>query len=108
MRVSYTYTILCIMDLWACLWKKLPLLRSSSVAPSDASISLSLSPISQREKALPNLTHMLHEIPHYHEVDFERLEVAEPFPPTVQFGSYRLVLILKTHIAYFTSLFPNN
>jgi hypothetical protein len=30
---------------------------------------------------------MLHEIPHFHDVAFDPLELAEPFPPTVQLPS---------------------
>jgi hypothetical protein len=74
------------MDLWGLPLEEAeePLLHSSSVAPSKASISPP-PPTSKKPQATqPNLTQMLHEIPHYHDVAFEPLEVAESFPPTVQ------------------------
>jgi hypothetical protein len=78
------------MDLWGLPLEEAeePLLHSSSVAPSNVSISPPLSPISKKAQATqPNLTQMLHEMPRYQDVAFEPLEVAEPFPPTVQLPS---------------------
>ena len=60
-----------------------PLLHSSSVAPSNASISPPPSPVSKNEETKLNLTQMLREIPHYENVIFEPLEMAESFAPTI-------------------------
>ena len=74
------------MDLWRLPLKEAeePLLHSSSIAPSSASPSPPPSPISKKEETKRNLTQMLHEMPHYEDVVFEPLKMAEPFQPTVQ------------------------
>ncbi len=59
-----------------------PLLHSSSVAPSNASL-----PPALVSRALPNHAQVLHEIPHYNDVVFNPLEMAGPFPLTVQLPS---------------------
>lgn len=59
-----------------------PLLHSSSIAPSSPSPSPPPSP--KKEETKPNLAQLLREMPHYEDVVFEPLKMAEPFPPTVE------------------------
>jgi hypothetical protein len=54
------------------------------MAPSNASVSPSLSPISKKEEMRLNLTQILHKMPHYQDVVFKPLEMAKPFAPTIQ------------------------
>lgn len=76
------------MDLWGLPLEEAeePRLHSSSIAPSSVSASPPHSPVSKDEMK-PNLTEMLHEMPHYQDVVFEPLRMTEPFPPTVQLPS---------------------
>lgn len=64
---------------------KEPLLHSSSIAPSSPSPSPPPSP--KKEETKRNLAQLLHEMPHYEDVVFEPLKMAEPFPPTIELPS---------------------
>ena len=61
-----------------------PLLPSSCIVPSSVSPSPSPSPMAKKEETKRNLTQILREIPHYQDVVFEPLRMAETFSPTIE------------------------
>jgi hypothetical protein len=60
-----------------------PQLHSSSIAPSSPSPSPP-PPSPKKEETKRNLAQLLREMPHYEDVVFEPLKMAEPFPPTIE------------------------
>lgn len=66
-----------------------PLLHTSSVVPSSAPPSRSPSPIPlpKKEEVKLNLVQMLHQIPSHTDVEFEPLNMAEPFPASAHIPS---------------------
>jgi hypothetical protein len=75
------------MDLWGLPLGEAerPLLHSSSIAPSSPSPSPPPPPPSpKKEETKRNLAQLLREMPHYEDVVFEPLKMAEPFPPTIE------------------------
>lgn len=73
------------MDLWGLPLGEAeePLLHSSSIAPSSPSSSPP-PPSPKKEETKRNLAQLLREMPHYEDVVFEPLKMAEPFPPTIE------------------------